>query len=69
MRDEEVIDELIKVVELLSLSPSMPANPNLPLIQSKLLQIKATRLVSKKKFLEHFSNLSQIVKQITDIKL
>lgn len=69
MRDEEIIDELIKIVELLSLSPAVPPNPNLPLIQSKLIQIKASRTVSKKKFLDHFANLSQIVKQITDIKL
>lgn len=71
MKDEEIIDELIDVVKKIAdHTPYSPnPNPNLATIQSKLAKIKAQRLISKAKFLKHFSNLSKIIKQITDIKI
>jgi hypothetical protein len=69
MRDEEILDELIAVVDLISQSPATPPNPNIGTINIKLAKIKASRVISKKKFFDHFGNLSKIVKQISDIDL
>lgn len=69
MRDEDLLDELITVVELISQSPAMPPNPNIGLIQSKLAVIKSTRVKSKKRFFDFFANLSKTVTQVSKIDL
>jgi hypothetical protein len=70
MKDEEIIDELIDVVQKIAdHTPYSPnPNPNLAIIQAKLVQIKAQRLISKTKFIQAFLNFPKIIKQIIDIK-
>lgn len=64
MRDDQIIDEVIECLDLLSQTPAMPANPQTALIRAKIVDLKLTRLRSKKKFADFFANLSQVIKQI-----
>lgn len=69
MKDEEIIDELIAITELISNYPWSPPHPDLSEITQRLVQLKATRLKSKLKFLQAFQDVTKTIKQITDIKM
>jgi len=69
MKDEEVLDALIDVVQLIVDTPAISLTPGAAAIQLKIDQIKAERIISKKSFSDYFANLSQVVTQITSIEL
>lgn len=69
MKDEDVLDVLIEVVERLSQTPALPPNPHLPEITFKLTALKKARQESKKKFQDHINSVNSILKKISNIDL
>jgi|GEM_PF-4331586 len=68
--EEKFIDNIIDILDLMSqYSPTTPPNPNLPLIIQKIQILKAQRLKSTDLFSKHLESLSDIVKNLSDIKV
>lgn len=70
--EDKIIDQILEILSLMnSYVPTtpQPANPQLPLIRTKLLHLQANRKTSSSKFKISFVNISEITKEISSIKL
>ena len=70
--EEKIIDQIIEILDLMnSYTPTTPApaNPQLPVIRTKVIQLQATRRASTDKFKLNFINIAEITKEISSIKL
>lgn len=70
--EDKIIDQILEILSLMNNyipTPAAPANPQLPLIRAKLLQLQANRKASSSKFKINFVNISEITKEISSIKL
>lgn len=70
--EDKFIDQIIEILTIMNAytpTTQFPANPSLPLINTKLILLKTQRLASKKKFQLNFLNIAEITKQISSIDL
>lgn len=72
MTEEKIIDMIIDCIDLLSAyvpTTVAPANPQLPVIRAKLVQLRAIREKSKASFKLYFDDLVTVNSKITEIQL
>ena len=72
MNEDKLIDQIVEILEMMNAyvpTTPAPANPQLPLIQAKVAQMKGIRAKSKAKFALHMKDLVEVGNRISKIKL